>query len=315
MSKTRKKVVIIGGGTGTYTALTGLKKYPIDLTAVVTMMDSGGSNRVLRDEFGLLPTSDIRQCIVALASDLSDKDLRKLFIHRYSDIYGSQEKAIEKTCEMLDVQGDIVPVTFDNSNLVARYDNGEQVLGEHFIDEPREGMGNGKIVELELIPNAKANKKAIKKIKEADLIVLGPGDLFTSVICNFLVEGIAKAIKNSKAKKVYVINLMTKFGETTNFKASDYLSEIEKYLKVMPDACLINKSNNISPSLVKRYKEEKAVIVKDDLVKENYPKTKIVRRSLISNKTYKKKKSDTIKRSLIRHDSTKLARAIVSLLK
>jgi len=334
MSKTRKKVVIIGGGTGTYTALTGLKKYPIDLTAVVTMMDSGGSNRVLRDEFGLLPTSDIRQCIVALASDLSDKDLRKLFIHRYSsgtgitgmtfgnlfmaaltDIYGSQEKAIEKTCEMLDVQGDIVPVTFDNSNLVARYDNGEQVLGEHFIDEPREGMGNGKIVELELIPNAKANKKAIKKIKEADLIVLGPGDLFTSVICNFLVEGIAKAIKNSKAKKVYVINLMTKFGETTNFKASDYLSEIEKYLKIMPDACLINKSNNISPSLVKRYKEEKAVIVKDDLVKENYPKTKIVRRSLISNKTYKKKKSDTIKRSLIRHDSTNLARAIVSLLK
>ncbi len=333
MPRKKKNIVLIGGTTGTFTVLSGLKKYPVNLTAIISMMDSGGSNRIIRDEFGFLPTSDIRQVMVALASEKSHEILRELFTYRYSsgtgisgmtfgnlfmaalsDIYGSQETAIEKTCEILGVEGEIVPVTFDDSHLVARYDNGEQVLGEHFIDEPREGMGNGKIIELELIPKAKANRKAIKKIKEADLIILGPGDLFTSVICNFVVEGIAKAIKNSKAKKVYVVNLMTKFGETTNFKASDYVDEIEKYLKILPDYCLINKSKNIPPSMIKRYKQEKAALVKDDLKEKNFQNTKIVRRSLVSNKIYKSKKSDKVKRSLIRHDSVKLAKVIIALL-
>jgi len=157
----KKKIVVFGGGTGTYTVLSGLKKYKnLDISVVVSMMDDGGSNRVIRDEFGLLPTSDLRQCIVALASDNSDKILRKLFTYRYSlgtgisgmtfgnlfmaaltDIYhGNQKKAIEETCELLGVAGKIIPVTFDNTNLVAMYENGRQVLGEHFIDEPREEL-------------------------------------------------------------------------------------------------------------------------------------------------------------------------------
>ncbi|EKD62031.1 MAG: protein of unknown function UPF0052 and CofD [uncultured bacterium] len=134
----RKRIVVIGGGTGTFVVLSGLKKYPVDLSVIVSMMDSGGSNRVIRDEFGLLPTSDIRQCIVALASGKSDKILRKLFSYRYvsgtgisgmtfgnlfmaalADIYGSQEKAIYKTCQLLDVKGKVLPVTFDTTNLVA----------------------------------------------------------------------------------------------------------------------------------------------------------------------------------------------------
>lgn len=144
----KKKIVVIGGGTGAYAVLVGLKKYPVQLTAVVSMMDSGGSNRVIRDEFGLLPTSDLRQCMVALASEKSHELLRKLFTYRYNqgtgiagmtfgnlfmaaltDIYGLQEVAIEKTCEMLDVRGVILPVTFSDSHIVARYDNGQQVLG------------------------------------------------------------------------------------------------------------------------------------------------------------------------------------------
>src|SRR3990170_7983911 len=180
----RKKVVVIGGGTGTYTVLIGLKKYPVDLSVIVSMMDSGGSNRVIRDEFGLLPTSDIRQCIVALASGKSDKILRKLFSYRYvsgtgisgmtfgnlfmaalTDIYGSQEKAIEKTCEVLDVQGQVIPVTYDSVQLVARYESGQQVLGEHFIDEPTADVGKEKIIDLEVIPKAKGNPKALSAIK------------------------------------------------------------------------------------------------------------------------------------------------------
>jgi uncharacterized cofD-like protein len=272
--KNRKKIVVIGGGTGTYTTLLGLKKYPVDLSVIITMMDTGGSNRVLRDEFGFLPTSDIRQCMVGLASNHSHEILRKLFTYRYNsgtgisgmtfgnlfmaaltDIYSSQEEAIKKTCEILDVQGKILPVTYDNVQLVARYDNGKQILGEHFIDEPPEKMGGRRITELTVIPEAKANPKAIQSIKEADLIILGPGDLYTSTICNLVIDGIATAICRSKAKKVYVMNLMTRYSQTYNFTASDYLKELEKYLGIGAiDYVLINKSKKFPPGILNRYK-------------------------------------------------------------
>lgn len=329
----KKKVVVIGGGTGTYTVLLGLKKYPLELSAIISMMDSGGSNRVLRDEFGLLPTSDLRQCMVALASPESHEILRKLFTYRFSqgtgisgmtfgnlfmaaltDIYGSQEEAITKTCEILDVKGQIIPVTYDDTHLIARYDNGEQVLGEHFIDEPKKENGKHKIIELELIPKAKANKKALQAIKEADLIILGPGDLYTSIICNLLVEGLSEAIKKSKAKKVYVLNLMTNFGQTTNYTAKNHLADLEKYLgKGVVDTIVVNKNQKFPPSILKRYKEEKAFLVKDDLEKNK--DFKVVRKDLVCcDKVYFKTQSDKLKRSLIRHDSDKLAKTLIKLL-
>lgn len=331
MSK-KEKIVVIGGGTGTYTVLVGLRNYPVELSAIISMMDSGGSNRVLRDEFGLLPTSDLRQCMVALVSPETHETLRKLFTYRYNqgtgisgmtfgnlfmaaltDIYGSQEEAIKRTSEILNLKGEIIPVTYDNSNLIARYDNGEQVLGEHFIDEPKKENGKHKIIEFELIPKAKANKKALQAIKEADLIIFGPGDLYTSIICNFLVEGIVDAIKKSKAKKVYILNLMTKFGQTNNYSAKNHLEDLEKYLgKENIDIILMNKDLKFPKNILKRYKEENSSPVKDDLNKSN--ELKIVKRNLISQKIYNKPLSDKLKRSLIRHDSEKLAKAIISLL-
>lgn len=328
----KNKVVVIGGGTGTYTILSGLKKHPASLSVIISMTDSGGSNRVIRDEFGLLPTSDIRQCIVALASDDSLKSLRQLFTYRYSqgtgisgmtfgnlfmaaltDIYDSQEKAIEKTCEILDVQGEIIPVTFDDTHLVARYSNGRQVLGEHFIDEPEEEQGKHKIIDLETVPEARANKKAIKAIKNADLIVLGPGDLYTSIICNLVVKGISEAIRKSKAKVCYVMNLMTKFGETNDYTAKDHLTELEKYLnKGAVDFCLVNKNKKFSNSVLERYIQEKAVPVKDDL--DEVEDVEVVRGDFVSSKVYKKAKGDKLKRSLIRHDSDKLAKSVMSLI-
>lgn len=327
----KKKVVVIGGGTGTFVALSGLKKYPLELSAIVSMMDDGGSNRVIRDEFGLLPTSDLRQCIVALADENENELLRKLFTYRYSsgvgisgmtfgnlfvaaltDIYKSQEKAIEETCKILRVKGKIIPVTLSNSHLVARYENGKQVLGEHAIDEPGEKQGNFKIVELELIPKAKANLKAIKAIKEANLIVVGPGDLFTSVLPNILVDGIAKAIRGSKAKKLYVVNLMTRFGQTNDFSARDHIGVIKKYIgnKTL-DYCLVNSSKKFPKGILLRYKQEKAHPVLDDLKeKDGY---KVIRADLISAKVHKRHLTDKLKRSLIRHDSEKLAKVIYSL--
>lgn len=323
---------MIGGGTGTYMVLTGLKKYPVKLSVIITMMDSGGSNQVIRDEFGLLPTSDIRQCMVALASDKSHELLRRLFTYRYNagtgisgmtfgnlfmaaltDIFGDQEKAIEKTCEMLDVQGEILPVTYDNVQLIARYDNGKQVLGERSIDEPGEEVGKHKIVELEVIPKAKVNLKALHALEDADLIVLGPGDLYTSIVCNLIVDGVAGSIRKSKAKKVYVLNLMTKFGQTYGFSARDHIEVLEKYLgKGGLDICLVNKENTYPKDILERYKEEGAVPVKDDL--GNPSDIEVLRKSLDSDKVFEKPKSDKLKRSLIRHDSGKLAKVIVSLL-
>lgn len=328
----KKKVVVVGGGTGTFVSLSGLKKYPLDLAVIVSMMDDGGSNRVIRDEFGLLPTSDLRQCIVALADENENELLRRLFTYRYSsgvgisgmtfgnlfmaaltDIYKSQDRAIEETCKMLHVKGKIVPVTFSDSHLVARYKNGKQVLGEHSIDEPGEKQGNYKIVELELIPKAKANPKAIKEIKDADLIVIGPGDLYTSVLPNIVVDGIAKAIRTSRAKKLYVVNLMTRFGQTNEFSAMDHVNILEKYIggKVL-DYCLVNNSKNFPKGILGRYKEEKAHPVLDDLGNEN--RFKVVRKDFISSKVHLKHLTDKLKRSLIRHDSDKLAKAIMSLI-
>lgn len=328
----KKKIVVIGGGTGTFTVLTGLRKYPqLDLSVIVSMMDSGGSNRVIRDEFGLLPTSDLRQCMVALSDEHPGELIRNLFTYRYSsgtgitgmtfgnlfmaaltDIYGSQEVAIQKTCEFLDVRGEILPVTFDNTNLVARYDNGKQVLGEHSIDEPGVDVVNHKIVELAVFPPANPNKMALAAISKADMIVLGPGDLYTSVLCNLVIDGFSKEVAKSRAKKVYALNLMSRVGQTTNFTALDHVNEVENYLgKNVLDFILVNNGKFPEDVLLK-YQEENTFPVKDDLGSpKNY---QVIRSDFVGKKSVEKDNSDKLVRSLIRHDSDKLAKAIVSLL-
>src|SRR5690348_10472087 len=209
----KPNIVCIGGGTGTFVALSGLKTYPVNLTAIVTMSDSGGSNKRIRDEFGLLPTSDIRQCLIALAAEKGNTGIiRKLFMYRFekgegikgmtfgnlfmaalSDILGSQEDAIQATSKVLRINGSVVPVTFSDTNLYATYENGHTVTEEHFIDEPTHD-GQLRITDIYLKPKAKANPQALDAIDSADLIVLGPGDLYTSLLPNLLVTGIAKAI-------------------------------------------------------------------------------------------------------------------------
>ena len=329
-----KKIVVIGGGTGTFTVLSGLKKYPqFELSAIVSMMDSGGSNRVIRDEFGLLPTSDIRQVMVALASNSSDRVLRKLFTYRYSkgkgisgmtfgnlfmaalsDIYkGDQRKAIEETCKILNVSGDIIPVTYDKTDLVATYANGNKVSGEHNIDEPKKSQGEFKITQLEVVPSAKANKDAITAISDADYVILGPGDFYTSTLSNVVVGNISSALKKTRANIIFIVNLMTKFGETNGFKATDFIYEIKKYIGRAPDVVIIDNSDSFPEKIIEKYKTENARPVEDDLGADN-PILKditIIRKKIVSDRVYSKAKSDILKRSLIRHDSVKLARVIL----
>ena len=325
-----KKIVCLGGGTGTFTVLSGLKRYPVELTAIVSMTDSGGSNRVIRDELGLLPTSDLRQCFVALAEDRNDSEhiLRELFTYRFhkgkglsgmtlgnlfmaalADIFDSQIEAIKKTSQILKIKGKVLPVTLSDSNLVAVYENGKKVVGEYFIDEPKH-KGNLKIKKVYLKPRAKAYPEAVKAILEADLVVIGPGDLYTSLIADLLVEGVVSALKKTRAKMVYVLNLMTRFGQTYGFGARDHIEVLEKYLgKDCLEAVLVN-SKPISKESLGKYKKEQEFAVLDDLRNDYF---KVIRTDLLSKKETKKVAGDNLKRSLVRHDPNKLAKVIYKL--
>lgn len=326
----KQNVVCIGGGTGTFVVLNGLKSYPVNLNAIVTMSDSGGSNRRIRDEFGLLPTSDIRQCLIALSAEKGRTGIiRQLFMYRFekgegirgmtfgnlfmaalSDILGSQEEAIQATSRVLRINGSVTPVTFTNTNLYATYENGKTVTEEHFIDEPTHN-GELQITDIYLKPKAKPNPQALQAIKDADLIILGPGDLYTSLLPNLLVEGVAKAITKSKAKKVYVMNLMTKYGQTYGYKASDHIRILEKYIGQTLDAILVN-NEKFTKTMLKKYEKMKEYPVVDDLSKKRY--YTVVRAPLVGSQKIEKSDADALVRSLIRHDSAKLARKLIGLI-
>ena len=310
--------------------LSGLKKYPVELTAVVSMADSGGSNRVIRDEFGLLPTSDIRQCFVALAENRNDleQSLRKLFIYRFpkgkglkgmtfgnlfmaalTDIFGSQIEAIKKTGQILRIQGRVLPATLTDSNLVAVYENGKKVVGENLIDEPRHN-GRLKIKKIYLKPNPRAYPEAVYAISKADLIVIGPGDLYTSLIVNLTIPGIVRALRRTRAKIVYILNLMTKFGQTYGIDAKEHVQLLEKYLgKGRLDFILVNSSRLPKPAL-KKYRAAHEFPVVDNL-KDSY--FKVIRGDFLSRKETKKVPGDVLKRTLIRHDSDKLSKTLIKL--
>lgn len=331
----KPKVVVIGGGTGTYSVLMALKTLPVSVVAIVSMADSGGSNRILRDEFGLLPTSDIRQAMVALSSPKANQLLRQLFAYRYNhgigisgmtfgnlfmaaltDILGSQAKAIQATCKLLKVKGAVIPVTFDHSHLLSRYSNGKQILGEHQIDEVDADQGKHRIVQLEMVPPATATPQAVKAILSADYVILPPGDLYTSLLCNLLVAGIPQALAKTKAKIIYFVNLMTRFGQTNNFKVSDHVDEVLRYLGGNHlDYILINTNLHLPPQITEKYQEESARLVKDDLAKKRlYHHARLIRTDLVSNLLFEKPSSDKLTRSLVRHDPAKIAATLASVM-
>lgn len=312
-----KKITVIGGGTGTFVVLSGLKKYPLDLSVVVTMMDSGGSTGRLRDQLGILPPGDLRQCLVAL----SDAPLlwRKLFLYRFEkgDLEGhnfgniflaalekvsdSYDKAIETASYVLKTKGKVIPVTFNKLHLVAEYENGEKITGEGLIDENHSEKSRIKTAYLE--PQGNANPVAIKSIEESEYIVIGPGDLYTSIIPVLLVNNVKEAMKKSKAKIIYIMNMMTKSGQTTNYKASDHVKDLVKYLGKEPDYILIN-NGAISEEILVSYKKYNEVKVTNDLNKNGY---QIVEKDLVDVKKVEKNSSDILYRSILRHDSEKVA--------
>jgi len=323
------RVVTIGGGTGSYVALEGLKKYDFKLTAIVTMMDSGGSSGKLRDELGVLPPGDIRQCLVALSE--SSKLLRDMFNYRFEEgglkghsfgnIFlstlekntGSMKKAISEVGKILRIKGQVVPITFTkNTNLCVDLEDGTTIVGETHIDVLEKMEKRARIAKAYLKPPAELNDDAKKAIENADYILIGPGDLYTSIIPNLLVTGVSNVIKTSKAKKIFVMNLMTKHGQTTNYSAGDHVADVEKYLGTgVIDYVVVNTKKPRKETLM-WYEEYEEFPVKDDL--DDPKKYKVIRGSLIKDILVKNANNDMLRRSIIRHDSEKLAKEIIEII-
>lgn len=322
-------IVIMGGGTGSYVVASGLSKTSAHISMLMTMADEGGSNKVIRDEFGLLPTSGIRQAIVALSKDKTV--LRKLFTYRYhqggvgldgmtfgnlfmaamADITGSQKNGIEETCKLLHVKGNIIPVSYDNVRLVAKYEDGSSVIGEHKIDVHT----GSKIIDLTTLPKAKLNPEADKALQAADLIIIGPGDFYTNTVANLVVDGLISSLKTAKGKILFVANIMDSPTETPNYKLSHFFADLKKYMPLdIIDYVFVNNNFNFPKNALKAYEQEMAKPIEDDLQIEHVqPDVKIIRTDLLSDKVPKKEKGDSLSRSMIRHDSDKLCKAILRL--
>ncbi len=307
------KIVAIGGGTGLSTLLKGIKKITNNITAVVTVGDDGGSSGRLREEMGVLPPGDIRNCIAALADDealvtklfqyrfrsgegLEGHSFGNLFLTALCSITGDMVNAVKESSNVLSIRGRVLPSTLDDMKLLAQMEDGSIVKGESNIPEAK-----GRIKRIYTDPiNCKALDDVIVSIEEAELIILGPGSLYTSVIPNLLIKDIAKAISRSKAKKIYICNIMTQPGETDDFSVSDHIKTILEHAKEpnIIDAVLVN--DNLPSELVDEYKKADSHPVVLDL--ENIKKlgVKVVTRKLTEDNTL----------NLVRHSPSRLSRAI-----
>ncbi len=323
------KAVVMGGGTGTFTVLSSLKNYLSDISAVIAMSDNGGSTGALRDELGVLPPGDVRQCLVALSS--SSETMRELFTYRFPEgtfkghsfgnlflsalekITGNFSKAVEAAGEVLHISGKVIPVTTDNTHLHAVWKNGDLTKGQIGIRTAQvAGSGNPM---LSLSPAATLNPAAKRAIEEADLVILGPGNLHSSLIPILLVKGMKEALAKTAAKKIYVCNLMTQKGETENYSVADFVSEIERYAGAGAFDYVVYNTGMPPKNLIAKYaaEGERPVAARaEEFVGMDYS---ALGEDLIAAKLAKPNKADLLplKRTLVRHDGDKLARLFMKI--
>jgi uncharacterized cofD-like protein len=306
------KIVAIGGGHGLSTLLRGLKEYTTNLTAIVTVADDGGSSGVLRRELGVLPPGDVRNCIAALADaeplvtklfqyrfeegdGLAGHSFGNLFIVAMSGVTGNMEDAIRQTSRVLAVRGQIIPSTMEDVTLCARTSDARTIHGESRIGPAVSSNGtSSRIREVYLVPaNPPAHPEAVRAILEADLIVLGPGSLYTSVLPNLLVQGVKRSLIAAPAPKIYVCNVATQYGETDGFSAADHVAAIEAHVgKGVINYVLTN--DNIIGAIPKA---EQSTPVRVDAPINNG--LRLISADVISQENY------------YHHDSTKLAEAVM----
>ena len=312
------KIVAIGGGTGLSTLLKGIKNYSSEITALVTMADDGGGSGVLRRSVGMLPPGDVRNCLLALSDiepemntllshrfekgELKGQSFGNLFLLAMNEIYGSFEEAVKMASSILRVKGTVMPITVNDVNIEATYDDKSKAFGESIL--PAEAIkDNKKIKRVELCPkDVEPIDGALDAIMKADIILIGPGSLYTSVIPNLLVKGVKEAILSSSAKKIYVQNVMTQHGETDEMSIKDHIEAIYEHSAKLIDAVIIN-NKILSEELKQKYLDEcqEQIFLTDD-----------------DNKFLDEERVDYIEgdclddnEDYVRHDSDKLARMII----
>lgn len=320
-------VVVIGGGTGSFTLLGGLKKYTHHITALVNMVDDGGSTGVLRDELGVLPAGDVRQCLVALSSSPKVRDLfnyrfdegsmkghafGNLFMAALEKMTGSFADAVETAGEVLGIYGRVHPITLDNTTMSIRLEDGTVVNGQHAAESLV--IPKGQRPWLELSPPASINPRARQAILDADLVVIAPGLLYGSLAPALLVRGVTRALAETSAKKVYVCNLVNKPGQTDDFTVIEYADEIERFSGVKLDYVLYN-NHRPSQKLIDRYARDGEMLVEWDeaaLVKKHYHASgkRLIAETVWVNHNAA---ADPLaaQRSLIRHDADRVARELM----
>ena len=310
------KIVVIGGGTGLATMLRGLKKYTHNITAIVTVADDGGGSGVLREDLGILPPGDIRNCILALADTeplmeellqyrfkdgrLKDQNFGNLFLAAMDGISNNFEEAVQKMSSVLAVTGRVIPVTLDNMILKAKLKNGKIIVGESNI--PKAAIEfNSAIDEVFIEPkDAKAIKEALIAISDADAVILGPGSLYTSVIPNLLIREIRDAVEKTKALRIYVSNIMTQPGESDNFDVKEHIKAINKHAKCsVVDYVLVN-IGKISNDLEQKYLKDNSNLV--SINEEEIAKLgiEVIKSDLVK-----------IRKGYVRHDEDKLASILI----
>jgi uncharacterized cofD-like protein len=311
-----KKILTIGGGSGQYALLSGLRDLDqIDITAVVSMVDSGGSTGRLRDELGILPPGDVLKCILALSQH---RDIaRNIFLKRFtgdrrllghnagnmlltmlSRYTGSFPSGVHALAEILDTHGKILPVTIDKATLVAELTDGSRIYGETAIDIPR-GTQREKIRDVFLVPHHSDSisiyPPVIDEIRSAHTIIIGPGDLFTSILPSLIVPGVKEALQKTRARILYVINIMTKFGETHQFTGRDFVRTLDECIQRSIDGIIYN-TGRPDEKLLARYREQKAEFVKIDNHDGWWENRTVYESDLLDTSG-----------GIVRHDSTKLA--------
>jgi uncharacterized cofD-like protein len=320
-------IVVIGGGTGSYTVLSGLKRYTDNITALVNMSDDGGSTGLLRDELGVLPAGDVRQCLVALSETEKVRDLftyrfdegsfsghtfGNIFISTVEKMTDSFERAVEFASELLNIKGRVMPITLDSVTLIATTKDGKQIKGESKIANAKLSSLRPK---LSYDVPARIHKPAEEAIMSADVVVVAPGNLNGSIGPALIVQGVGRALKNTRAKVIVVSNLVNKPGQTENFTVIDHVSEIERYAGADVVDYVIFNTDEPTKQMKDIYVRDGEYMLEFDLDELEEQSYRAVGLPLIDKTPVKINKQDSIThvRSLIRHNKDALAREIMKI--
>jgi uncharacterized cofD-like protein len=317
------KVTIIGGGTGTFVVLSGLKSFEgIDLGVIVSMMDSGGSTGRLRDQLGVLPPGDLRQCLVALSEastlwrrlflyrfengDLEGHNFGNIFLSALEKVSDNYDEVMDTVSYVLKTKGRVVPVTYGKTHLCVEYESGKVIEGEGNIDE--DNHEESRIKKAFLKPKVQVNPNALDRVHVTDVLIIGPGDLYTSILPVIITNGVKDAIIHRNPFVIYIMNMMTKSGQTHNYKASDHIEDLKHYIGKEPDLVLMN-NGKVDKSIIEWYESHNEHVVINDLDETNY-NVKCVEADFVDRTQIVKSNSDTLTRSILRHDSAKLAKVL-----